>query len=274
MFFLHGIPFDGLVLTILGPIVFVAQIACIIHVIRTGRPYWWIWLILCIPLVGLAAYIYLEVRPTIGKLGIQSLLWRLKSAKERIAIRREQLEESNTVRNRLALADELHEAGRFDDECDVLADGLRGAFKDDATLLMRLAQAHLEADRAARADEILSKTTPERSAESQQQFALLQARIQGRTGRGADGRANLAGNGRKRKSEAPRYYYAEYLLRHGRRDEAVAILSDILLQYRRGTVVWRHQERKWYYAAKKLLKSPAVKSVANSKDQPQEAAVS
>src|SRR5688572_1418518 len=164
--FLHGLPFDGVVLSILGPILLAAQIACIIHVIRTGRPYWWIWLIFGIPLIGLAAYIYLEVRPNIGKLGIQSLLWRLKSSKERIAIRREQLTESSTVRNRLALADELHDAGRFDDECDVLADGLRGAFKDDATLLMRLSQAHLEADRAARAEEILNKTVPERSAES------------------------------------------------------------------------------------------------------------
>jgi hypothetical protein len=274
MFFLHGLPLDGWVLSIVGPIVFVAQIACIIHVLKTGRPYWWIWLIFGIPLIGLAAYIYLEVRPNIGKLGIQSLLWRLKSSRERIAIRREQLEESSTVRNRLALADELHDAGRFDDECDVLADGLRGAFKDDATLLMRLSQAHLEADRAARAEEILNKTTPERSADSQQNYALLKARIQGRTGRGAEAERTFQEMGAKRKSEAPRYYHAEYLLRQGRRDEAMAILHDILLQYRRGTVVWRHQERKWYYAAKKLLKTPTVKSVASSKDQPQEAAVS
>jgi len=272
--FLHGLPFDGVVLSILGPIIFAAQIACIIHVIRTGRPYWWIWLIFGIPLVGLAAYLYLEVRPTVGKLGIQSLLWRLKSSKERIAIRREQLEESNTVRNRLALADELHDAARYDDECDVLADGLRGAFKDDATLLMRLAQAHLEADRAARAQEIITKTVPERSADSQQQYAILAARIQSRTGRGDEAERTMRDMGAKRKSEAPRYYLAEYLLRKGRRDEAQAILSDILRDYRRGTVVWRFQERKWYYAAKKLLKAPALKSAGASKDQPQEAAVS
>lgn len=256
--FFHGLPFDGWLLTVLGPILFLAQIVCLIHVLKTGRPYWWIWLIFGIPLVGLAAYIYLEVRPTFGKLGIQSLLWKLKSSQERIAIRRQQLEESSTVRNRLALADELHDAGRYDDECDVLADGLRGAFKDDATLLMRLAQAHLEADRAARAEEILTKTVPERSADSQQNYALLRARIQSRTGRGSEAERTFQEMGSKRKSEAPRFYYAEYLLRQGRRDEAVAILNDILLQYRRGTVVWRYQERRWYYAARKLLKTPAA----------------
>jgi len=258
MFFLHGLPFDGWLLTVFGPIIFVAQIACLIHVLRTGRPLWWLWIIFMLPLVGLAAYLYLEVRPNLGKLGIQSLLWRLKGSRERIAIRRAQLEESSTVKNRLLLADELHDAGRFDDECDVLSDGLRGAFKDDATLLMRLSQAHLEADRAARAEEILTKTVPERSADSQQNYTLLKARIHGRTGRGGDAERVFQEMGAKKKSEAPRYYYAEYLLRQGRRDEAVAILRDILLQYRRGTVVWRYQERRWYYAAKKLLKTPAA----------------
>jgi hypothetical protein len=258
MFFGHGLPFDGVLLAVFGPVVLVAQIACLIHVLRTGRPLWWLWIIFMLPLVGLAAYFYLEVRPTLGKLGIQSLLWRLKSSRERIAIRRAQLEESSTVKNRLFLADELHDAGQFDDECDVLADGLRGAFKDDATLLMRLAQAHLDADRAARADEILTKTVPERSADSQQNYALLKARIQGRTGRGGEAERAFQELGARKKSEAPRYYYADYLLRQGRRDEAVVILRDILLQYRRGTVVWRYQERRWYYAAKKLLKAPAT----------------
>ena len=268
MFFGHGLPFDGVLLAVVGPLIFVAQIVCVIHVLRTGRPWWWMWVIFMIPLVGLAAYFYFEVRPTLGKLGIQSLLWRLKSSRERIAIRRAQLEESSTVKNRLLLADELHDAGQFDDECDVLADGLRGAFKDDATLLMRLAQAHLEADRAARAEEIVSKTVPERSADSQANFTLLKARVDGRIGRGPQAEQVFQELSAKKKSEAPRYYYAEYLLRQGRRDEALAILRDILHQYRRGTVVWRFQERRWFYAAKKLLKSPAA--VSGSTTRPRE----
>jgi hypothetical protein len=214
-----------------------------------------------LPLVGLAAYIYLEVRPSLGKLGIQSLLWRLKSSRERIGILQSNLEESSTVRNRLALADELHDAGQFDQECAILAEGLRGAFKDDATLLMRLAQAHLEAGRAAEAEQILAKIVPERSADSQLHYALLAARVQGRTGQEAAAEKTLQELGAKRKSEAPRYYHAQLLLWQGRRDEAAAILHDILHQDRRGTPVWRYQERRWYYAAKRLLKSPPAGAV-------------
>ena len=59
----------------------------------------------------------------------------------------------------------------------------------------------------------------------------------------------------RKKSEAPRYYYADFLIGQSRRDEATGILNDILRQYRRGTPVWRFQEKRWFYAAKRLLKT-------------------
>jgi hypothetical protein len=232
------------------------QLGCIIHVVRTGRPYWWIMVIFWFPLVGALAYLFFEVRPSVGKFDYQALLWRLKSPQQRIAIRESILDDSNTVRNRLALADELHAANQFDRECSVLSEGLRGAFKDDATLLMRLAQAHLEAGRSPEAEQILAKTTPEKSPDSQLQFALLTARVVARQGKAIDAEKAFTELVAKKKSEAPRYYYAEYLMLTGRRDEAMTILRDILYQYRRGTPVWRFVERRWFYAAKRLLKAP------------------
>jgi hypothetical protein len=251
---------QGTLLSACGPVVIGAQIACVIHVIRTGRPYWWIWIIFAFPLIGLAAYVYLEVRPALGKDWLHTLAWRLKSPRERIRLREAELAESTTVRNRLTLAEELHAAGQFDRECEVLAEGLRGAFKDDATLLMRLAEAHLEAGRTSQAAEALSKAVPEKSPDSQLQFALLQARLAAAAGRDGQAERQLQELIARRRSEGPRYYYAEFLLRRGRREEGIAILRDILQQYRRGTVVWRHQERAWFYAAKRLLKTPPAGS--------------
>lgn len=233
------------------PVVVIAQIACVIHVLRTGRPYWWIWILFAVPLIGLAAYLYLEVRPTLGKNWLHHLLWKLKTPQQRIALLEEQLAESTTVRNRLSLADELHAAGQYDRECEILSEGLRGAFKDDATLLMHLAEAHLEADRTRQAADLLTKTVPEKSPDSQLQYALLKARLASRQ--------NLPEADQlfqdlmsKKRSEAPRYYYAEHLLRRGETESAHLILTDILHQYRRGTVVWRFQEQPWYQAAKRL----------------------
>ncbi len=219
------------------PIIVAAQIACVIHVIKTGRPYWWLWIIFGFPLIGLAAYLYLEVRPSLGKPGYQALLWNLKSSRERVRILEEELASSTTVRNRLLLADELHSAGLFDRECEILLEGLRGAFKDDATLLMRLSEAHLEAGRTAEAQQFLDKVVPEKSPDSQLQHALLKARVASRQNEPAAETQFQELVSRKR-SEGSRYYYAEHLLRNGRRGEGAAILKDILHQYRIAAARW------------------------------------
>src|SRR5262245_17144394 len=90
-----------------GPVVLV-QVACIVHALRTGRPFWWFWIIMCFPLLGAAAYVLFEVRPTWGRLDWQSLAWRFKNAAARIRLREEQFEASPSVNSRLALAAELH----------------------------------------------------------------------------------------------------------------------------------------------------------------------
>jgi hypothetical protein len=231
-----------------------AQLGCLIHVIKTGRPYWWLWIIFFFPGIGLLAYLFLEVRPSVSRLDYQGLMWKLKSSRERVRILEQQLEESTTIKNRLRLADELNADGQFDRECAVLAEGLRGAFKDDCQLLMRLAEAHLEAGRTEEAAKLLASITPERSSDAQLQYALLKARALGKQGDTAQATALFEELVAKKKSEAPRYYFAEFLLAEGKRDQAAALLKDILLEYRRGTPVWRHLERKWFYAARRLLK--------------------
>jgi hypothetical protein len=244
-------------MTVIWPLVVLAQIACLVHVLKTGRPYWWLWIIFGFPLIGLAAYIYLEVRPSWGKVSWHALLWNLKSRGERIQILEHELEESTTIRNRQALADELHAAGQYDRECAVLAEGLRGAFKDDPHLLMRLTEAHLEAGRTAEAEQFLAKAVPDKSPDTQLQHALLKARVAAAHRRDAEAESLFKELVSRKRSEGPRYYYAEYLLHTGRQGEGSAILKDILHQYRRGTVVWRYQEKKWYYAARKRLKAKA-----------------
>jgi hypothetical protein len=237
-----------------GFVLLAAQVGCVIHILRTGRPYWWIWIIWMIPLLGLAAYLYMEVRPTLRKFNTQSLLWNFKSQSERIRILHEQLEDTTTIKNRLALADELRRAGKYDQECQVIEQGLRGPFADDAQLLLRLAEANLEGGRAQEAELLFLKIVPERSSDFVLRHKLLKARILGTLRRDGEAEPIFRELVKSKKSEAPRYYFAQYLVCRDQQQEAAAILRDILHQYRRGTQVWRFQERQWYYAARNLLK--------------------
>jgi hypothetical protein len=244
------------ILSVAWPVVLLLQAVCLVHVLKTGRPYWWLWIIFGFPVIGMLAYVFLEVRPSLGRFDLQSFLWRFKSPADRIHSLESWLEESSTVKNRLALADELQEAGLYDRQCEVLSEGLRGAFADDAQLLMRLSQAHLQAGRPVEAEQFFGKIVPPRSSDVQFQLDVLQARILAGRGRPAEAEQLFQELIARRKSEAPRFYYAEFLFRAQRPEEATAVLKDILRQYRRGTAVWRYQERQWFRAAGQLLKTP------------------
>jgi hypothetical protein len=232
-----------------------AQVVCVIHILKTGRPYWWIWVVWGVPLIGLAAYVYLEVRPAFHRLNVQSLLWNFKTSPERIRILQQQLQETTTMRNRLALADEFRRAKQYEQECQVVEEGLSGPFSDDGQLLLRLAEAKLEGGWTEQASLLFSKIVLERSSDFARRYKLLKARIWGALGKDAEAEAIFRELIVSKKSEAPRYYFALYLLSRDQKREASEILRDILRQYRRGTQVWRFQEREWYYAARRLLKT-------------------
>jgi len=234
----------------------------VVHAFRTGRPYWWFWIIMSFPVVGVLGYVVVELRPTLRRMNWQALLWRLKNADERIRIRRLNLEESSTQSNRLLLADELRAAGRDEEAAAVLQEGLRGPFANDAELLLRLASIHLHAQRPAEAEQVLARMQEERNRDLQLRKKLLEARLYGQQGKQAEATALFEELMKPNRSEGPRYYYAEFLLRNGEPDKGVRLLWDILAQYRRGTPVWRFQEREWYAAARRLLRQHATGKVS------------
>lgn len=39
------------------------QIICIMHVVRTGRPHWWVFILIIGSLIGILAYFFVEVLP-------------------------------------------------------------------------------------------------------------------------------------------------------------------------------------------------------------------
>lgn len=239
------------------PVAMVVQVACLVHVVRTGRPYWWFWIIMGFPLLGAAAYVVLEVRPAWGRLDWQSLVWQFQNAAGRIRIREAEFDASPSVSSRMALAAELHAHQHFDRECEVLAAGLVGPFRNDTSLLLRLAEAHLAIERTSESESCLTQCTEKLRSDEEIKIRLLQARILSMRGRFADAEAIFQDLTTRRRTEAPRFYHAETLLREGRTDEARALLNDICKQYRRGTIVWRKQEREWHIAARALLKSMA-----------------
>jgi hypothetical protein len=130
---------------------FVIQITLIIHVIRTGRPSWWIFFILFAPLIGSGVYILLEILPNSG------ILPSLRKAEQKVVkaidptrelrAAQDAFDLSATVGNRLRLADASVEMGDYANAESLYSDCLQGQFHDDPAALLGHARTLVELGR-------------------------------------------------------------------------------------------------------------------------------
>ena len=146
---------------------YILQLALIIHIIKTNKPFYWLYLIIFIPYLGGAAYILIELLPAlfssreVRRAG-QSLV-RTLNPSAGIKKLEEQLQNQDTVSNRSALAQAYIEAERFSDALPLLEACLTGPFADDSALLFLYAQAlygNGDAEKAAAILKTLQKTQP------------------------------------------------------------------------------------------------------------------
>lgn len=241
----------SLFLASLAQLLWILQIALVIHVYRTGRPYWWIWILFMAPLIGGLAYVVVELLPDFRS--PDGLFYSLKPRKWRIADMREKLEESETITNRLALAEELFAGGETAEAHEVASECLKGVFKDDPRTLVDVARYKIALARHTEAYAILDKvdttgnrmlglelqvlrgdclTAMERFQEAEEAYQSVVGRFIG---------------------EAARVGLALVFEKTGRNEEAVALWKDILKKFRKANPAWRRTERKWYKLAKTKL---------------------
>jgi hypothetical protein len=235
----------------LGPLtaaLWLVQLALIVHVVRTGRPYWWIWILLIAPFFGGLAYVLVELSPDLR--GTRGMLAGLKPRKWRIADLRGQLEEADTVRNRLELAAELSGAGQAAEAHDVAAGCLHGVFRDDARTLVAVARYKAGIGAFGDALALLGRvdTTGDRMLEVDLGLVrgdcLLGLRRYPEAERAYEGVLDRC------VGEAARAGLACTYEQTGRAAEAAAIWAEIRAKFRSTGPAWRRSERRWYDLAK------------------------
>lgn len=121
------------------------QFACLVHMVRTGRPYWWIWVILIGSFLGVAVYVVTQVIPDLGAHpGARRAVRRAQQAidpeRERRRVENE-LAVADTVANRVRLAEELLALGDAAGAESLFARSLKGPHATDPNLMLGLARA-------------------------------------------------------------------------------------------------------------------------------------
>jgi hypothetical protein len=232
----------------------VVQVALIVHVLRTGRSMYWVFIIAFLPPVGPLAYLIVELLPEwSGSVRAQKAL---KGVRRTIDpggdLRRRQRQHrlSGSVDATRHLAGELTGSGHFDEAIEHYEAALTGLYEHDPVLLLGLAEAQFGKSEFARAKETLERFAEHNPDYRSPEGHLLYARALEECGELDDAE--------KEYHDVSAYFAgAEAKVRHARlleklqqEDEALNRYEDVLASAELGPRHYRRAQKRWISEAR------------------------
>lgn len=243
-------------LGIVPKLLLLLQLLLVVHVIRSGRPLWWIWILLMAPWIGGGAYLLLELLPELQLRQRGSLLDQIKPRSWVIRELQQLVDERDLVETRSHLARELALASRFQEAEAALEPTLQGVSRDDAEILLQAAELKLELNKPQEAEALLNAARPRADRFQIDRVNLLQARADLCLSRPDQALERLRSIEAGWIGDAVRFYLAEALDASGNPAEARTLWQAIRTKYRQGNRLWRRTESRWYRLATARLRNP------------------
>lgn len=128
-------------MVLLSLLPYVLQLLLIIHIIKNGKPFLWLWLIVFLPYIGGIVYIIMEILPevlnkdTVSKAG-DAVSSAVNPGKQILRLE-ELVKRQDTIANRTSLADAYVEQGSYQKALELYASCLTGPYAEDEELLLK-----------------------------------------------------------------------------------------------------------------------------------------
>ena len=234
------------------------QVLFAVHVHRTGRSTYWMYLIMMVPVMGCLIYFVIEVLPELirgpaGKHARKSFLSMLDPEKD-FRDAKYAFDTAPTVANRIHLAQLLTARGEYDAVIALLKPALTNHFADDILLLEGLAYAHYDKGDYRGALEYIQKIFEREDAEPQDYIKLLRARSHIALFDFTVAEEQLTELVRFFTGEEARITLAQLHERMGHKTEARAIYQDIVTRAKHSPKYYQKTERHWIGMAQAALK--------------------
>ena len=244
---------------ILGAVVLLIQFCFAYHALKTGRPWWWIGIIMAFPVGGCLLYYFIEVFPNTresrkAEKAVQAVVRSFdpdKSLRERVA----NLEDCGSVDNRIALARSCIDRGMHRDAASLFRSCLNGVHENDPGIRFGLASALLgagEFKEAHAAAQAMRQTHPKFRTE---ETRLLAAKALEGAGRFDEALAEYRVLADTYLGEEGRWRCGALLVRMGRRTEAGDIFRRMLRNAERMPEQYREAQHEWLALAREQTKA-------------------
>ena len=238
--------------------IIILQIYFCVHVFRHDKERFWIFIIILVPLIGCIVYFLTQVLPDfiqdrkLKRMGV-SLINTLDPQRE---IRRlqDELEISDSIDNRLALADAYVHAGQPGPAIDLYEKCLTGIHQDDPDIMLKQAQACFSNGENQKAKDILDKLLASDPEHKSYDGHLLYAKVLEALNliEPAVREYEVLANGYP--GEEARVRYGLLLKKMGQEDRAQALFRETLTRIKRAPGFYLKKEKYWIEIASDNLK--------------------
>lgn len=232
-------------------------VACLVHVFRTGRDRFWIYIIIFLPMAGCIAYFFVEVLPDLiqgrGAARLSAGVVRAVSPGRKLKEREAALDLAPTVENRIALAEAWTEEGDPAKAADLYAACLNGVYKEDKMILSRLAHSLQAAGYSVRARQVFDELVRIHGPLTDDRDLLCFASTLDACGETAKAEEHYRAAAAKSPSLEARYRYAAFLRSAGRTEEAAREVTSLERGFALMPGFAKRTQRKWVQAARKEL---------------------
>ena len=246
---------------LLGAIVLLIQFCFAYHALKSGRPYWWIFVIMAFPVMGCVIYYFVEVFPRTresakAERAINKAVSNLsraidpeKELRQRIA----EAELNPSIDNKIALARECIASNLPGEAVKLYRSCLAGSFARDPNMRFGLLEAELAAGEYTAAKATAEVLLRENAGFKDGDVRLLLARALERSGDVNAAEGAYAEAVKTFRGEEARYRYGAMLKSLGQIDRANVLFREIIKNAERTPRFYQDAQSDWIKAAKRDL---------------------
>lgn len=233
------------------------QFICAVHVLRTGRPTQWLFVIMLLPVVGCLAYAFLEILPEMRHSRAARTMTKdvgaLVNPDGELRRLTKEAKRTETVQNKYDLAKECIARGRFSDARALLEQCLIGIHADDPNIMMAMARAQFGLDEFAGCCDTLDRLREKNPEFQSSEGHLMYARCKEGQGEAGEALAEYAALSAYYPGEEARCRHALLLHRTGQLEQAEAAFRQVADSVETGSKAYFRAQREWYELARQHL---------------------
>jgi hypothetical protein len=242
---------------ILGGVVLLIQLCFAYHALKSGRPYWWLFVIMAFPVMGCVLYYFIEVFPASPESrkaqkaarAIAKALDPDKNLRERVA----DVEACGSVENRVGLARECMGEGMYAEAAALYRSCLSGIYELDPEIRYGLAAALLQDSKPEEALAIAQRLRASHPTFRASEVGLVIARAFEAADRLEEALNEFGILADTYPGEEGRWRYGALLARMGRLAEARDVFGRMLRNAERAPAHYRDSQKSWLQRARESI---------------------